>query len=595
MKYIGLDIETNGLDHYSGLIWMVAIADGKKISVHEDCYGNCKMYFNKLKSILEDPDICKVIHNAAFDMSFIEMKTGIRIRNVWDTMLCEVVIQSLQLPAKCKDESLLRAHSSKLKYVLPRYGFPEPDKSITENFINRPVGKKFSKVEIEYVKHDVRYLTALQKAQEYLLIRDGLLEVGLLENLNVERVANASVHGIGWDAKIWNEIAEANEKEFAFRMSKLPKQVSNWNSPAQVKNYFRNIGIDLPSFKVMDDVYLQTRNSVLGDFIYARELHKSCTSYGKNWFKENFCDPDGRIRASIQQIVNTARYSMYNPNLQQLPGEGKNNPKRLYVLKLIAKQYGKEGKLRPQHRRAFIPRKGYKFVKGDFSGQEMGIMASQSGEDLWIDAMLRGDDIHAITASLLYKDEWAKGKKKGCAFPKKCSCPVHIELRAPTKILNFMLAYGGGETKFSENTGISKELARKVIKNYRKVVPRLTMWLNKNGRDSLRSGISYSADPYKRRRILKAEEDWKVTNQGKNSPIQIAGANMLKLAMNSIPWDYYIPLVIHDEIILEVKSSQAAKAAKCLKKVMEDSADYITGIKGLVKVTPQIADNLMKD
>lgn len=595
MRYIGLDIETDGLDPYGGRIWMVAINYGKKISVYEDCHGNCQPYFKELKSILEDNSICKIIHNAAFDMSFTEMKTGIRIRNVWDTMLCEVVIQSLQLPANCKDVELLKAHSSKLKYVLPRYGFPEPDKTIVENFINRPVGKKFSKVEIDYVKHDVKYLISLQKAQEYLLTRENLLEVALLENLNVERVANASVHGIGWDGKIWNDIAESNEKEFAFRMAQLPKQVNNWNSPLQVKNYFRSIGVDLPSFSVMDEVYLQTRNPILGNFIYARELHKSCTSYGKNWFAENFCDPDGRIRASIQQIVNTARYSMYSPNLQQLPGEGTSNPKRLYVLKLIAKQYGKEGKLKPQHRKAFVPRKGYIFVIGDFSGQEMGIMASQSGEDLWIDAMLRGDDIHSITASLLYKNEWAQGGEKNCAFPKKCACPAHVELRSPTKILNFMLAYGGGETKFSENTGITKDLARKVIKNYRKVVPRLTMWLNKNGRDSLRDGVSYSADPYKRRRILKAEEDWKVTNQGKNSPIQMAGANMLKLSMNSIPWEYYIPLVIHDEIILEVKKSSAAKACKVLKKVMEDSADYITGIKGLVKVTPRIANNLMKD
>lgn len=569
-KYIALDIETNGLDLYNGLIWMVAINDGKKLQVFEDCYGKCKPYFNKLKAVLEDPKVCKVIHNAAFDCAWIEFKTGIKIVNVWDTMLCEVVIQGLQIPKDSKDQILAAKHSSSLLHTLPRYGFKAPDKSITENFISRPQGKKFTKQEIEYVKHDVKYLLQLQKAQEYLLTRDGQIEVALLENKCVERISSMKVTGIGWSGPTWKVIADNTVKEFNLRMSKLPKTVNNWNSPKQVKDYFKSQGVLLESFDDLDKVFAATKNITLQNFIAARSLSKSVTAYGMNWFTDGYCDSDGRIRASIQQIINTGRMSMLRPNLQQLPAKG-------------------------NHRSAFVPRKGYKFVIGDFSGQEMGVMAACANEDIWIDAMLRGDDIHALTASILYKDEWSKGYSKGCTFPKKCSCPKHKLLREPTKILNFMLAYGGGPTKFSEGTGCTFEEAKLIIKRYRKVVPHVTSWLNYNAKEALKTGVSYSGDPYKRRRVLRGVEDWQIENQGKNNPVQAAGANMLKLAMVSLPVEYNIVLVIHDEIILEVKNSVANKVCKVLKQVMEDSADYITGIKGLVKVTPRISINLMKD
>lgn len=570
MKYLALDIETNGLDMYNGLIWMVALHDGKKVNVYEDCYGKCKPYFAKLKAQLEDPKICKVIHNAAFDAAFIELKTGIRITNIWDTMLCEVVIQGLQIPKDSKDQVLAARHSSSLLHTLPRYGFKPPDKSITQNFIARPIGKKFSKEELAYVKYDVQHLIQLQKAQEYLLIRDGQLEVALLENKCVERVAAMKAVGIGWSPTIWKSIADDTVKEFNTRMSKLPKTVNNWNSPKQVKDYFKSQGIMINSFDDLDTAYQQSKNVTLKNFIEARSLSKSVTAYGMNWFTDGYCDSDGRIRSSIQQIINTGRMSMLRPNLQQLPAKGK-------------------------HRSAFIPRKGCKFVIGDFSGQEMGVMAACADESIWIDAMLRGDDIHALTASILYKDEWARGYEKGCTFPKKCACPKHKVLREPTKILNFMLAYGGGPTKFAEGTGCTFEEAKLIIRRYRKIVPHVTSWLNYNAKQALKTGVSYSGDPYKRRRVLRGVEDWQIENQGKNNPVQAAGANMLKLAMVSLPKEYAIVLVIHDEVILEVKNAQAVKASKVLKQVMEDSADYITGIKGLIKVTPKISINLTKD
>jgi DNA polymerase I-like protein with 3'-5' exonuclease and polymerase domains len=579
MKYIAIDIETIGLKPYGGVIWMISISRlvGKNIKTEllEDCNG-IRSIPASLKKELEDDQICKVIHNGVFDIPYLQLMFGIRIQNVWDSENMEVLIQGVRYSTNKKnilagsfEEAMLTEHSSRLDYVLPRYGFPKPNKDIRKNFIDRPLGKPFTKEEKDYAVGDTKYLLPIQKAQEYILKRDGLWELALMENLNTERLSGMRTIGIGFDSKIWNKIAEDNEKEFNKRTNKLPKEVSNWNSERQVKKYFKDRGILIDSYDDLDAIAISSGDKVLKDFIAARELHKAVTSYGKNFFENGFVDADNRIRCDVTQTINTGRMSMSNPNLQQLPAGG-------------------------QHRAAFVPKKGHVFVIGDFSGQEIGIMAAASEEKIWIEAMLRGEDVHSLTASIIEANAWAEGTTKSCTFPKKCECPKHIALRTPAKINNFMLAYGGGPTKLAEKTGMDNLTARMYVGSHKRAVPKLTRYLDKCGKNAMDTGVAYSASPFKRRRVLRAQESWQIRNQGMNTPIQAAGADMLKLAMVSVPLQFDIVLVIHDEIILEVPKAAANKAAKMLKEVMEKSAAYVTGIKGLISVKPKIAMNLLK-
>jgi DNA polymerase-1 len=528
----------------------------------------------------------------------MELVLVCRINNIWDTENLEVVVQGQRVSTKRKniepgsaEDELMRKFSSRLQYVLPRYGFPEPDKDTRNEFIDREKGIPFSKKAKDYAIDDTKGLPAIQKEQYRLLKEEGLLPLAELENQVSRKLADMRVRGIGFDSDKWREIAEENTNEFNARMKKLPKGVSNWNSPAQVKKFFNDKGILIGSYDELDDIYLSTKNKVLGNFILARELHKSVTSYGLNWFEEGFIDDDdNRIRCGITQTINTGRMSMNEPNLQQLPGSGNSDPKHLRAIALA----GGERK-KPRHREAFVPAKGHVFVICDFSGQEIGIMAAASGEQIWIDAMLRGEDIHSLTASLIDPAAWDAAKVKGCTFPKKCDCPGHIALRTPAKINNFMLAYGGGPKKLAENTGMTEFAAGQYVRKHKQVIPGLTRYLNKCGQEAMATGYAFSADPYRRKRTLSGEEAWQIRNQGMNTPIQAAGANMLKHAMASTPDSLPIVLVIHDEIILEVKEKEAVKAAKKLKGIMESSADYITGIKGLIKVDPKIQYNIMKD
>lgn len=599
------DCESPGLKIYKGTIFSLTLSyDGKRADVFANPNGLRKRDLPaKVVRDLERDEFLKVFHNAVFDSSLLLAALGIRLRHVSCTQLREIVIQGVSLPPikkKSRDEAmekLYRAHGAALEYTFPRYGLPCPDKSIREAFIDRPLGIPFTKPELSYMRADVLPLHQLWKAQEYLLNRDGLMEVGLLEDSYCERRrVPAKVYGIGFDSKIWRDVANANVSEYKKRIAALPRVVDNWGSEKQVKAYFRSVGISIPTYKSndpriddLDTMYLKTRNKTLGDFIFARELNKSVTSYGLSWFEDGFIDDDNRIRPDVYQIKETGRTSMQNPNLQQLPGHGRKDAIHDVVMDIL---YKGEKRLKPQHRRAFVPGKGKVFVIGDFSGQEIGIMAAASGEKLWLNAMLRGESVHALTASLLYADEWKRGASKDCSFPNKCKCPGHVTPYERAKILNFMLAYGGGAMRFQKQTGLDELTARKTVARYKKVVPTLTRYLERNGRLAEQTGVSYSADPYKRRRFLAGE---RMVTQGKNNPIQAAGANMLKLAAISIPDEYYCPLEIHDEIILEVDRVKAKQAVRMLASVMAQAADYVTGVKGLIKVEPRITMNLMKE
>lgn len=577
MKHIGLDIETIGLKPFNGTIWMLGIQDGAKSHIFHNCNGMRRSDVPAWAiKMLEDPNVCKIIHSGGFDIPYVELVLNIKIRNVEDTRAYETVIQGTNVSRSTKDEKIKARYSASLKYTLTRYGFPVPDKEITKQFIDRPLGVPITKEEVKYLIGDIKYLIPLRKAQEYILKRDGLWELALLESKTVEGIARMRVRGIGFNSELWAAIAARNQKEFDKRMRRLPKEVSNWNSEKQVKKYFRDNGIcNIETYDQLEELYESTKNKVLGDFINARELHKTVTSYGMNWFTEGFVDGDGRVRSDFEPIVDTGRMSSNSPNLQNLP-----------TLKKIP-VYG-------DHRRAFIPARGHVFVIGDFTGQELGVMAAGANERIWIEAMLRGDDIHSVVASLLYAQDWEAATKRKCKFPQKCDCPQHLILREQAKTLNFMLAYGGGPGKFSAKTGVSMFDAKVIISKYKRIIPKLTKWLERNGQDAVNNGESYSASPYRRRRVIIGGEEWRLRNQGKNSPIQGAGADMLKLAFVSLmEAPYAVVLLVHDEIILEVPKAQAAKASKVLKSLMEQAADYITGIKGLIKVTPRTADNLL--
>jgi len=571
--FVAIDIETTGLNPNEphSKIFCVAINTGSTIKVETD--------ISKLKPLLEDKSICKVVHNAAFDCFWLKTLYNIDTVNIWDTKLMEQVILGDNLPRTDADkipEPIKEQLSSSLVYTLKRYGLADISKTkwMGEHFSKRDRNKPLTTQEKEYAKDDVRYLLQLQAMQEFRLVQLDLMRVANLENKVVEVVYRMRRLGISIDKDKWLQLEAQNRANYDYIIKRLPSTVNNWNSPAQVKKYFNSVGIPLRSFDDLTDDFVNAyNNTVLRKFVEARGYSTTASKYGSNFLIDKktgryFIDHDGRIRADFDQIVTTGRFSCSKPPLHGLPREG-------------------------EQRGAFIPAKGHRFGIGDFGGQETGIMAAASGEELWIKSLLRGEDPLSLMASLMFPD-WVKNTEKGCVFPKKCKCPLHKRDRQISKEITYGMAYGSSAMSISKKIKRSHHDTLILFKKHRRSAPKLNRFLEENAKQTIATRISYSADIYRRRRTIRDPEEWMVKNVGYNNPIQACAANMIKLSMISLSPSIPIVFPWHDELIIEPTIKEAPKAIKELKIIMEKSADYCTGIPGLIKVEPRIAMNLLK-
>lgn len=533
VKSISLDIETTGLNIFNDTIRVVSWCinnEKPEVSIAPN------ETFKILRKYLESDKVVKIIHNAAFDVPFIRLKTGIHIRNIFDTMLAEKLLIAGRMNM-----------SASLKDTLERHGIAKLNKDVEHNV-------KITKEYLEYAKNDVKYLVNLRAIQMHKLADLNMLEVMKLEMETVEVTSEMRFNGIGFNKKVWFDIASHNESIYNKQLKKLGNNI-NWNSPKQVKEEFKHLKLnsfeDLPKMIGID--------KRLDEFIKLREYYKSVTSYGRSWLwrdkhnTEPTVDSDNRVRCNFNQIINTGRYSSNNPNMQQLPAKG-------------------------DHRKAFVADKGNILCVADFSGQELGIMAAGSKEQSWIKILEEGKDLHGYMASLIFGDNYEP------------------EMRRLAKDLNFGLAYGQGVKAFAEKSNIDITKANRIVKKYKNSVLKLTTWLERNGRLGIRDSKISSFMPYNRLRILEGE-DWQKRNQAKNTPIQGTAADMLKLSLVNLYKHIYkhnlpvkIVCCIHDEIITEVSKSFSKTWVKQKQQIMNDAAFSILKV-GVVKTQPILVNN----
>jgi DNA polymerase-1 len=572
--YISFDLESTGLDIYKDKIhfitWDHNGKEGYAIIRPDLCKDWRKVIPKEIVKALEDRTTTVIIHSSQFDAPMFRLKTGIHIRKIWDTAITELVLLGgLYEESMWSDIALA-------KCLDVRFGI-KMNKEERLRFIDYegPITEK----QLKYGLKDIRYLKKLAFEQLKQAKEDKLEQVVKLENLTCEVTAELRYNGIGFDEQFWMDLAEENTKIYQQRIAKLPKAVKNWNSEKQVKAYFLEVhDIEIGSYKELKTI--NVKNKVLEQFKEARELYNAVSTFGYSFLKRKHkhrkqqywtIDPDGRIRCSYNQIMETGRYSTNDPNLQNQPAKGK-------------------------HRHAFVPRPGFRFVNGDFTGQELGAIAAGSKDPIWVEAMKKGHDIHSVMATKVYP-EWEDIGDRGCGYPFKCDCKEHKGRRRKIKDLNFGLAYGQGVEAFCVKNGIPLKEGYSIVKKYKKSIPKVVQWLEGNGKFAIRHGWIRTLAPFFRIRYVQGE-DWKKKNRGKNSPVQGSGADMMKLAMCMI-YDYIyeeniqdivkMVLTVHDELLTECKTKYTKEWAKIMKYFMEEAAMFITKDK-LITTEPEIMD-----
>ncbi len=255
----------------------------------------------------------------------------------------------------------------------------------------------------------------------------------------------------------------------------------------------------------------------------------------------------GRIHTSFNQTVTaTGRLSSSNPNLQNIP---------------IRNEDGKE------IRKAFIPDDGCIFFSADYSQIELRIMAHLSGDPHMIEAFQKGQDIHAATASKIYKVPLEE---------------VTREQRSKAKTANFGIIYGISVFGLAERLNVDRKEAKELIDGYFENYPHVKEYMDESIRIARERG--YIETIFKRKRYLPDINSRNAVVRGYaernaiNAPIQGSAADIIKVAMVRIYQRFLkeriqskMILQVHDELNFSVLPEEQEKVKQIVIEEMESA------------------------
>ena len=568
---LGVDTETSGKCFTSKKVVMFQIGTKDVQYVIDTRY----IGIEPLIPILENPNIVKIFHNIKFDYKFLKAQWGTDIKNPYDTMLAEGVINCGKLKV-----------GYSLNALTQRYLDKELNKEVRNKFVGLD-GKPFNTEQILYGAEDVEHLLDIRLLQLVKIKELDLEKVLHLENNAALAFADIEFNGLCFDSKAWLAIADDTEEIvkvmesdldemiYALNLNKFikrsfqtdmfiePEEIRKidikWSSPTQVLQVFKEYGLDIEKVNAFE-LSRHKNKAFVTKYLRYKEKQKVVSTYGKSFLK--YVMKDGKVRTSFWQILNTGRVSSgmksdNKPNMQNIPADNK-------------------------FRNCFKARDGYSLVSVDYSGQELGIIASGSKDPVWMKARKEEADLHSICADMVFKDKW----RQADADEKK-------KLRTMIKTINFGLAYGMSKFKLSDTLQISVDEAEALIKQYFTEFPKIGGFLNILGDYGKQHGHIRTFKPYRRirwfenwRNNMSPKKDFKelgaIERASKNTPIQGTGADMIKLAMvkirdhiNETQFPAHIVTQVHDEIGVEVRDDVAEEWASIQCKLMREAGETI--------------------
>jgi DNA polymerase-1 len=310
----------------------------------------------------------------------------------------------------------------------------------------------------------------------------------------------------------------------------------NLNSPQQIADAFRSLGIELADTRVW--TLLKVNHPAARLLLEYRELQKKLGTYLETY--PSFIHPKtGRIHANFLQCrVPTGRLACTSPNIQQVPHED-------------------------EFRSCFVAEPGNMLVIADYSQIELRILAEFSEDPSFIRAFREGEDLHQVTAATMF------GVKKD---------EVTKEQRSAAKRINFGLAYGRGAKSLSAQLGTDEERARLLIDEYFANYPKVQRYLQETANEAMRtrtlrtlSGrVRKFGDPSRLNSMAKGA----MRREAMNYPIQGTSADIAKLALGYIReelegLDVQLINCIHDEFVAECRQDLAEEVAEKTKAAMK--------------------------
>lgn len=273
-------------------------------------------------------------------------------------------------------------------------------------------------------------------------------------------------------------------------------------------------------------------------------------------------DENERVHPHIGQMVRTGRMSMSDPNLQNIP---------------VRSDLGK------RCRRCFIPSEGNVLISGDFSQIELRVMAEdifhRTGDRTMLDMFLRGEDVHASTAAMMYEVPLETVLDE--------DHPNH-KYRREAKTINFGLGYGMTETGLARDLGCSKKDAIAKRERHFEVHKGIRPWQRAVQEEARSRG--YASTMLGRRRYFPSMPDdlteWEerswlegIARQATNTPIQGTAADIFKRGLienwkrvRSIAWQIN---AVHDEVVEECLREGAEEIADITRQALVEAGQSV--------------------
>ena len=220
-------------------------------------------------------------------------------------------------------------------------------------------------------------------------------------------------------------------------------------------------------------------------------------------------------------------------------------------------------------RALFEPGEGYDcLLSADYSQIELRLLAHMSGDENFIDAFKRGQDIHARTAAEVF----------GIPLDE-----VTPELRRHAKAVNFGIVYGISDFGLARNLRISRKEAGDYISRYFTRYPGVRAFMDKVVAEAHETG--YVTTMFGRRRPVPELKSSNFMQRSfgeriaMNSPIQGTAADIIKIAMIRVNQALRkenlrsrLVLQVHDELLIETAKEEVEQVSAILEREMRQAA-----------------------
>lgn len=525
-----------------------------------------ELVLKELKPVLEDKKIKKIGQNIKYDM-LVMKNYGITLQNVgFDTMIAAYVLKP---ESHYKMDYLSEIYLNyKCVPITELIGNSKGTEQTTMDMVPWQIAS-------DYAAEDADVTLRLYHRLEYELKKISLDNLcNDIEFPLIEVLADVEYTGV----KIDPDILKQTNKDLIAAESRLEKEIHelagvkfNINSTKQLADILFN-KLNLAAKRKIKTGF-STDTKVLEELrnehpIAAKLLDYRTVTKLRSTYTEGLLDiinkRTGKIHTSYNMTVAaTGRLSSTNPNLQNIP---------------IRTEIGRG------LRKAFIPvKKGNVMLSADYSQIELRIMAHLAGDENMVKAFEKKRDIHAETASKIFK---VKADK------------VDQNMRRKAKEVNFGIIYGIQAFGLSSRLNIDQREARDIIQSYFINFPSINDWLEKTKEFARIKG--YTETLAGRRRYLPNinNKNTVVRNRDErvaiNMPVQGTAADMIKIAMIDIFNEFNkkklkskMILQVHDELVFDCEKSEL----ETVKKIVENKMKRALQLNVPIDVEIGVGDN----